>query len=294
MGLFADDISLWHRVASTGIEVQRRAFARFVGALGVVESWCDRWGVRLAPAKCQAIVFRHKARRRALFLPTLRIGGRLVEWRRAVKYLGIWFDAGLTWGVQRRYIIGKVRRSAGLLRYMVRKRDLELDFPAATQLYTALVGSQIRFGSAVWGGDGQTRSMLASVQGQFTRALFGAFTGTRNAVTEAVAQIAPVPLVLDYQVARMYIRAEILAEDSPEHNLAQAFKVHAETPGAMDARHGSPLTRGRGCSNVVGSGVRTLTGRSWSRQVKNPFRGWEGRELRSSGPADALSRIRLV
>lgn len=55
ISLYADDICIWfsHRNMT---HVQKKLQA----ALGLIEKWCDRWGMHLSPTKSRAVVFGRK------------------------------------------------------------------------------------------------------------------------------------------------------------------------------------------------------------------------------------------
>jgi hypothetical protein len=77
-----------------------------VGALKIVEDWCNVEGLRVNPRKTALIPFTYKRRDRNITTPTL-FGERLTLLRE-VKYMGVILDDKLTWN---QHIDSKMNRA---------------------------------------------------------------------------------------------------------------------------------------------------------------------------------------
>ena len=88
---FADDVVVWWhaRKGDSGEAVGRRV-------LGAVERWSREWRAIFNPSKCQPMMI---SRQRGEPLPILMLHGSPLVWVDRLRYLGVWFDPTLSWGV---------------------------------------------------------------------------------------------------------------------------------------------------------------------------------------------------
>ena len=140
-GVFADDIALWSSSRSLEIAEQR-----LQAEVNMVVKWCDRWRLRLNPAKCQAIAF---SRRRADLKPNVTIHQEAIPVCELVKYLGITFDRKLNWNKHLSAIIDNARLRLNGLRAACRW-GFGLSMSTGLVVYCSLIRSIIEYGCPAW------------------------------------------------------------------------------------------------------------------------------------------------
>ena len=110
---YADDIGLWNSNASV-----KEAEKQLQQDLSKVEEWCRKWHVSLHPAKSKLICFtkcpRHKAEMPAG--PSVQISGEQVKSVQEADFLGLTFDARMTWEPQTRKMLTRAYQRLNLLR----------------------------------------------------------------------------------------------------------------------------------------------------------------------------------
>jgi hypothetical protein len=88
LALFADDTSLYVTDREEGYVLRKPQ-----RGLTLVESWCERWNIKINEAKTQAIYFYHRRKPvEALFT----LNGRSFPFIFHIKYLGVIFDKRIT------------------------------------------------------------------------------------------------------------------------------------------------------------------------------------------------------
>ena len=113
---FADDLGIW----SSGKSVLTTMKAIQDG-VHVLEAWCKRWFVALNPIKSQLVVFTKCPTHKKQIIdhkPILRLFGEDVNIIAEATYLGVIFDARLTWEPQFRKMTTKAYKILNLLRHL--------------------------------------------------------------------------------------------------------------------------------------------------------------------------------
>ena len=107
---FADDLALWASGRELGEVVER-----LQRALDIVDEWADRNRIELNPRKSECCVFsKDKVEKERQV--GLKVGGREIECKKEVVFLGVTVDQGLIFGRQVEKVIGKMRRKIGVIR----------------------------------------------------------------------------------------------------------------------------------------------------------------------------------
>ena len=129
---FADDTCIWSTNSSTIIaadSVQK--------ALKKLEEWCSKWRVKLSPSKTKVLLF-SKCPKAHQTKPPLVLFGEHLSYSDEATFLGVKFNASLTWEPQIRSLIAKAQPRINLLRAMSSfNRTGEVDM--LLSLYKAIV-----------------------------------------------------------------------------------------------------------------------------------------------------------
>ena len=110
---YADDVGMWTTQADARI-----AEATIQRELSKLEEWCRTWQVSLHPAKSKLVLYTRCPRHKQHLPdgPSVTIFGEKVDASYEAKFLGVTFDARLTWEPQTRQIIAKAYKRLNLLR----------------------------------------------------------------------------------------------------------------------------------------------------------------------------------
>ena len=142
-GGFADDLALW----CTGREVGalREKMQR---ALQKVDEWAKENKIELNPNKCDSCLFTRDARERGMGLG-LKLGGKVIQTKKELLYLGITVDQGLTFGTQVDKVVNKMKKRGRVL-WAVAGKDWRWGREEMIQVYRAVVEACIWYGGSAW------------------------------------------------------------------------------------------------------------------------------------------------
>ena len=129
---YADDVGLW----STGDRVLDTANT-MQAALKVTEQWCSKWRVKLAPSKTSVVLFT-KCYKAHSDRPPLFLFDELLTYTDEATFLGVKFNAGLTWEPQIRSLIAKAQPRLNLLKAMTTSGNSD-NIQMLLKLYKAIV-----------------------------------------------------------------------------------------------------------------------------------------------------------
>ncbi len=137
---YADDIAGWSSSRSPVV-----AAARIQHWLMSISTWCGKWRLRLAPAKCKVICF-SKGPTQPL---NIWLNGTLLQEESIVRFLGITFDKRLNW---RQHI--QQLRDTGMRRLNALKalggQNRGLSPSILISVYIAYVRSVLEYGCVAW------------------------------------------------------------------------------------------------------------------------------------------------
>ena len=157
-----------------------------------VNSWCNREGLSINPAKTIIVPFTRKKNLESL--SRLRLGPAALSTSRSVKYLGVTLDNKLTWNEHLDSTIRKAKWSLLTTRRFA-SSTWGMKPHIALWIYRQIVRPQITYGSLVWWPKVQqvtVQSRLLSLQRLACLIVTGAFRSTPTVSLEVV--LGPLPL----------------------------------------------------------------------------------------------------
>ena len=129
---FADDVGLW----STGSRVQNTA-NHMQAALKTTERWCSKWRVKLAPSKTSVVLFT-KCYKAHGDRPPLFLFNEQLKYTDEATFLGVKFNASLTWEPQIRSLIAKAQPRLNLVKAMTTSSNAD-NIQTLLKLYKTIV-----------------------------------------------------------------------------------------------------------------------------------------------------------
>jgi hypothetical protein len=103
LALFADDTCLYATDRKEGFIVRK-----LQRGLSSMETWCERWNIKINEDKTQGIYFSHSRRPP---VSHLTLNGRNIPFVNSVKYLGVIFDRKVTWRLHTQMIEAQAFRT---------------------------------------------------------------------------------------------------------------------------------------------------------------------------------------
>jgi hypothetical protein len=187
--LFADDMAMLKssKIASA-IDNGLKKAAR------VTNRYMDRWKIKINGGKTQAMFI---TRRRTKQLPprTINIFGAKVEWTRAVKYLGVVIDKGLTFKEHIDYVTQRANNAIRVL-YSLLNRNSKLDVDNKLLIYKLAIRPILTYGLPALKGIAPTQiKRLQVIQNKSIKMALGRAWYTR---TEEIHRKSKIPLMADY------------------------------------------------------------------------------------------------
>uniref|UniRef100_A0ABM0MRX3 RNA-directed DNA polymerase from mobile element jockey-like n=1 Tax=Saccoglossus kowalevskii TaxID=10224 RepID=A0ABM0MRX3_SACKO len=135
--LYADDIVL---LADNEIDMQMM--------LSHLNSWCEKWKIRVNNVKSKMLHFRKASEARSAF--QFCIGDDVLDYTDKYKYLGIVLDEFVDYPVTAGIAADSASRALGAL-FVKFKTHKNLEFSTFTKLYDASVAPILDYCSGVWG-----------------------------------------------------------------------------------------------------------------------------------------------
>lgn len=168
--LFADDGAIWKRGKNIEFIVKK-----LQKAIGKVEEWSYKWGFKFSVEKTKTMFFTRKRVREEL---KLKLYGQELERVNKFKFLGLWFDERITWGVHIQSIIDKSKKVLNIMRCLV-GREWGADRKSLKAIYNGLIRSVLDYGCVAYNSAAKTTLLkLNSIQNQAMRLCTGAFKTT--------------------------------------------------------------------------------------------------------------------
>jgi hypothetical protein len=107
---FTDDIGIW----TTCLDPME-ANASLQASLTLIEAWCSRWQIMLSPSKSKVVLFSWFPSDKKSTISLSLFGKNLGVGKEAM-FLGVLFDARLTWEPEFQRFVEKSSKSVNLLR----------------------------------------------------------------------------------------------------------------------------------------------------------------------------------
>ena len=181
---FADDLALWicGALHSGSIHPTLRH------ALWRAEKWSNTWRMRFHPQKCECMTFSGKTivvqRKFTAFLY-----GEKLPYTHELRYLGIWFDAHMTWARHIREAVAKAKTRLWAL-----KKGVGASWGLHSQLFLRLVRGvvipSLFYGAPVWAAVLGVECRLDEIDGTLAQAARLAFSLERFTSVEASLALA--------------------------------------------------------------------------------------------------------
>ena len=136
--LYADDLKIFRSIQD------ERDCDCLQSDLDKLHDWCILHGMVMNVAKCAIMTYSSK---REIRQCAYKLGGVALQRLTEIKDLGVWFDAGLNFGVHIRKLTADALRSLGF----VTRNSLEfMNLDTVKTLYFAFVRSKLEYCNAVW------------------------------------------------------------------------------------------------------------------------------------------------
>lgn len=205
---YMDDIAL--ATASTSLKKNTRILEREVAKLYELGA---QKAIQFDLVKTELIHFTtaKEAKTTSMKLPN----GEIIEPKEVVRWLGVWFDAGLTF---KQHVATRVSQARSAFLRMTRLANCErgLSPMAFRQLYLACVTSVADFGSPIWWREqAQFKRPLQALQNLALRKILGAFKTAPIIPMEVEAALEPPSVRLNSNTRKYAMRAKKLALNHP-------------------------------------------------------------------------------
>ena len=140
---YADDVGLWTTSASA-----MEATQTLQTELSELEGWCKKWQVSLHPAKSKMILFTKCPRHKEEISggPILNVFNEQISATNQAEYLGVLFDARMTWEPHTQKLVAKGYKRVNLLR-SVAALSKNIKPEIINLLYKAIIRSIFEYGS---------------------------------------------------------------------------------------------------------------------------------------------------
>jgi hypothetical protein len=141
--LYADDTAILSTSSHTKMLIKR-----LQEAADSITEWCDKWRVKMNPAKTVAVVFRPSRKRRYQPESHVNFMGQQLPWSSSVKYLGMILDIRLTYKehISKRLILTAAARKK--LNPLIWSKKLSLR--CKKLLYTSILRPMITYACPIW------------------------------------------------------------------------------------------------------------------------------------------------
>ena len=168
-----------------------------------METWCEKWNIKINEDKTQAIYFSHQNR---LVETQLTLKGRNIPFVNNVKYLSVTFDRKITWRPHIERIEAKAF-STFMNTYSLFKSD-RLNIRLKLTLYKALIRSVMTYACPAWEFAADTHLLkLQRLQNRVLRTI-GSFP--RRTPTRDVHMVFKIPYVYDFITKLCKRQAEVI------------------------------------------------------------------------------------
>lgn len=175
LAMFADDTAV-----ITQNEKLETAVNSLQNALNTICVWFDNWKVKINATKSQVKVFTLKQIKN---LPSVRINQNIIEWNArdtAVKYLGVYLDTRLGWGIHTNKKLSECYSRLSLL-YPLINRKSHLSIECTMLIYKSILRPIITYACPVWSNTSKTHlKKLQVLQNKISRIAVNAPWFVRN------------------------------------------------------------------------------------------------------------------
>lgn len=174
-------------------------------ALSRITAWAGAAKLKLNPAKCSCLLV-SKGDRGAIRKPTIKLNGAVIKQVTEMKLLGVIFDSHLTFVAHTNHLKFTVEKMAVSLTRFARMHTI-VSRSHLRQLHHLVVLPAVSYAAPAWWHINQHHLLKARVHSLLRSSLFavtGAYTTTRTAALEVLADALPLHIHLDITV-RMFL-----------------------------------------------------------------------------------------
>ena len=182
--IFADDTCLFK--SGQNLDTVTRNVQKNLNSLA---SWCDLWGFKINLDKTVAVLFTH--RRGGCYL---EINDERIKMENHAKFLGLIFDAKLTWAEHINYLTNRCKKRLNLMR-AVAGTTWGASKKSLLTIYRTLIRSVLDYGSIAYNSASDSnKQKLNSIQTQALQIACGAMRGTAAAALQIETGELPLEL----------------------------------------------------------------------------------------------------
>jgi hypothetical protein len=216
LALFADDTYLYATERKEGY-----VFRKLQHGLDAIETWCERWNIKINEEKTQAIYFSH---RRRLPESHLKLNRRNNPFVNSVKYLGVIFDIKITGRLYIEMTEAKAFRTFIRIYSLIKSKGLS----ASTKLtlHKALIRSVMTYACPTW--DFVAAAHLMKLQCLQNMVLCTTGNFPRRTPVRELHKAFSMPYIYDYIIKLSRQQAEVIQnhENVNVRNIGQGKARH--------------------------------------------------------------------
>ena len=116
-------------------------------SINEIGNWADNNGFKFSTSKTIAVRFSRTRRKEEI--PTLMLKGNIIPYEDQVKFLGLIFDKGLTWGPHIDFLKIKVKKSLNILK-VISSYDWGADRRSLLRVYDSLCRSKLEYACQIY------------------------------------------------------------------------------------------------------------------------------------------------
>ena len=216
LSLFADDSATY----KSGKNL-RAIMNEIQTTIGRIQDWCQKWGFKISTQKSCTVIFSRK-RQEVSKQKKISIDGTEIETVQQVKFLGMIFDAQLTWEEHVKYTVTKCRKRLNLMRSLA-GTNWGASKKCQLTLYRALIRSLLDYGAIAYDSAAQThKEKLQTIQNMALRIASGAIRGTSAAALQVDCGEPPLVLRRRKQLLQYAVKVKF----DPSHPNASLLLDH--------------------------------------------------------------------
>lgn len=147
----------------------------------------------MAAEKTEALLV---TKRKKFVYPTLKIGDTVIDWKKEIKYLGIYLASNLSFDSHLSKVADKASRTCACLSRLMPNRDGPVS--SKQRLLASVIHSQILYAAPIWPGkSGNCAAMrkLASVQRRAALRVTSAYRTVSHGAIMVIAGMPPIDLL---------------------------------------------------------------------------------------------------
>ena len=226
---YADDIAIWS--TGTGLHM---IHTQVQGQLDRLSDWCNRWRVRLNPAKTQTVLFSRARKKR---IEPLSLLGEDLKFSKSAKFLGLTFDSGATWRDHIAQVRGRMWARVNALK-AVCSPDQGLDVATGTHLYKQWIRPIGLYGSVAF--LGASKSVLDKLEVTQNAALRAVLRAGRRTRTVELRNRTGMPTLIGHQLELAERGLDRIKEIPSVGKLIHEHRFYST---AKTTKHTSPLDK---------------------------------------------------